>query len=265
MKTERPTISALVNLLEDDDKQVSTAAMAQLLSCEQDVDGLVAELQESQNPVLRSRIHQMGNVLNLRRSRTVFLDQVKACNLPLWEGMLQINYQYNPRLNYTTVEKTVADLVERLPRRPTTMRLAAFLRNEGFTHPAEDVLGPDLFLVEDVLAQRVGAPILLSVVARHLGEHCGWHSTVVLYRGKHCLIDAHYNLIEPAEGWRISPLSGLDKQHPCGDRDIWLTVLSQLFLASLMEGSLQAIHRMGLILAQLSGGDFRDLPHPLGV
>jgi hypothetical protein len=262
--SKHSTVSALISLLEDDDKQVSTLAMEELLTMDQELDALVAELQESTSPILRSRIHQIGNILNIRRARMAFIDKVKTGQMSLWDGLLQINYQYNPRMGFASVDKAMSELTSRLPKRPNSARIAAFMRNEGFTHPVEDVLGADLYLVEDALIQRVGSPILLSVLARHLGEQCGWHSTLVLYRGKHCLVDGHYNLLEPAEGWRISPLNGLDKQHPCGDRDVWLTVLSQLFLAALMEGSLQAIHRMGNILALLSGGEFDLLPFPLG-
>lgn len=258
------TISALLNLLEDEDKQVSTLAMEQLLALDREIDALVAEFQESNSPVLRSRMHQVGNILKLRRSRAQFIQSVNEGSCPLWDGLLQINYQYNPRVNFDEVQKTMDELLEQFPRRPNTVSLAAFMRNEGFSYTGEDVFGSDLYLIEDVLHQRIGAPILLSVLARRLGELRGWKSTIVLYRGKHCLVDARQNLIEPAEGWRITSLRGSAKQHPCGDKDIWLTILSQLFLAALMEGTLQAIHRVGSILAKLSGTEFQELPYPLG-
>lgn len=264
MQTEKTTIDALMNLLEDDDRQVSTLAMEELLRLDMQLDKLVAEFQEAPSPVLRGRIHQLGNILNIRRSRSYFIDNVGAGAMPLWEGMLQINYQYNPRMNFEAVAKVMGELVGHLPRRPSTLRMAAFMRSEGFGYTREDILGPDLYLVEDILAQRVGAPVLLAAIAKNLGEHCGWQANIVLYKGKHCLVDNHCNLIEPAEDWRVTPLSGLDKQHPCADKDVWLTVLSQLMLAALMEGSLQAIHRVGSILVELSGGRFDDLPYPLG-
>jgi len=265
MKSEQTKISALLNLLEDEDSQVSTLAMEQLLLLERGADDLLQEFQEAANPRLRGRIHQLGSILKIRRSRNAFIHEALNSTLSLWAGLLHINYQYNPRLNFESVDGMLNELAARLPAKLTTVRLCAFLRDENFQYTQEDTLGSDLFLVEDVLVQRVGSPILLSVIAHCLGEKAGWHSSPVLYHGRHCLIDdSHGNLIEPADGWKITRYSRDDRLHPCGDRDIWLTVLCQLFLAAMLEGRLQAIHRVGAILARLCGAGTGSLPYPLG-
>jgi hypothetical protein len=261
--TTDTTVSALVNLLQDEDAHISTLAMEQLLQ-HQEAEHLVAELQESASPVLRSRIHQLGNILNIRRARHDFIARVEGTSLSLWQGLLEINYQYNPRLNQSQADKLLAELQEKLPKDINTARLTAFMRSENFTYTGEDILGADLYLVEDVLMQRVGAPILLSVLARQLGRQVGWNATVVLFKGKHCLLDPRGHLIEPAENWRITRLPRHDNLHPCGNKEIWLTVLCQLYLSAMLEGRLLAIHRVGSILATLCGGEFRALPFPLG-
>jgi len=262
-KTKNPTLEALVNLLEDEDTHISTLAMEQLLR-HQDAETLVAELQEASSPVLRTRIHQLGNILNIRRARTQFIARVEGSGISLWEGLQQINYQYNPRMNQAAVDTMMGELQERLPEELNTAKLTAFMRGENFSYTGEDILGADLYLVEDVLAQRVGAPIILSVIARQLGRHAGWNSTVVLFKGKHCLLDPRGHLIEPAENWRITRLPRHDNLHPCGNKEIWLTVLCQLYLSAMLEGRLLAIHRVGSILAKLCSGEFRNLPFPLG-
>lgn len=263
-KPHKRTIDALINLLEDEDRHVSTMAMEQLLLLDSDVDRLIAELQESHNPVLRNRIHQLGKILKFRRAREVFINSVHESNISLWDGIIQINYQYNPQMNLGDIDTMTEEVTERLPQRITTVRMATFMRNENFSFPGEDILGADLFLIEDVLRQRVGSPILLSVVARHLGEIADWNASIVLFKGKHCLIDSDFHLVEPSEGWRVTRLTRDDKLHPCADRDIWLTILGQLFLSALLEGRLQTIHRVGSILSKLCDGEFRDLPFPLG-
>lgn len=265
MGNEQAKISALLNLLEDEDSQVSTLAMEQLLLLERDADALLKEFQEAANPRLRSRIHQLGSILKIRRSRNAFIRDAMDATLSLWAGLVHINYQYNPRLNFEAVDTMFAELVARLPAKLTTLRLCAFMRDENFQYTQEDTLGSDLFLVEDVLVQRVGSPVLLSAIAHCLGAKAGWHSSLVLYHGKNCLIDdAHGQLIEPADGWKVSRCARDERLHPCGDRDVWLTVLSQLFLAAMLEGRLQAIHRVGSILARLCGTTVGSLPYPLG-
>lgn len=262
-KLQNRTLDALVNLLEDEDTHVSTLAMEQLLR-HQDADDLIAELQEDANPVLRSRIHQLGNILNIRRARSQFIESVETSGLSLWNGLLQVNYQYNPRMNKDGVDRLVNELLEKMPSELNTVRLTSFMRNENFSYTGEDVLGADLYLLEDTLIQRVGSPIMLSVIARHLGRHLGWHSTVVLFKGKHCLLDARGHLIEPAENWRITRLPRHDNLHPCGNKEIWITILCQLYLSAMLEGRLLAIHRVGSILTKLCGGNFQNLPFPLG-
>ncbi len=262
-KLKKPTLDALVNLLEDEDTHIATLAMEELLR-HQDADQLVAELQEAPSPVLRTRIHQLGNVLNIRRARTNLIRQVESSDISLWQGLLQINYQYNPRMNVNAVDELLTDLVDRLPVELNTARLISYMRDENFAYTGEDVLGSDLYLVEDVLRQRVASPILLSVVAHHLGRQAGWQSRVVLFKGKHCLLDGRGHLIEPAENWRITRLPKNDHLHPCGKQEIWLTILCQLYLSAMLEGRLLAIHRVGSILTRLCGGEFGALPFPLG-
>jgi hypothetical protein len=258
-------INALINLLEDEDLHVSNLAMERLLKLEDvQLEKLISEFQESPIIAVRNRIHQLTSILNIRRARTEFIANVQEGNITLWDGIKQINYLFSPQSNISQVDRIMDELREKLKSDPTTMRVAMFMRNESFTFTGEDIFGSDLYLIEDVLIQRVGAPILLSVIAQQLGEGCGWHASIVLYKGKHCLIDDKHNLIEPFEGWRISRLTRNDKLHPCSNKDIWMTILSQLFLASMLEGRLQGINRVGYILAKLCGGSIQELPFPLG-
>lgn len=264
IRRPKARIDALVSLLEDEDRHVSTLAMEQLLM-HGEADSLVAELQESHNPVLRGRVHQMGSILRMRRERSVFIDKVNAGELTLWEGVQQINAQYDPRYMESQVSVVMNELAEKMPQKITSRRLADFMRNEQFSYPGEDVLGADLYLAEDVVTNRVGAPVLLAVVARELAASRGWRTTVVLHRGKHSLQDRRGNLIEPGRDWKVSPVTRQDKQlHTCSHRDVWLTILCQLCLSSLQEGRLLAIHRVGSILSKLCGGEFQQLPFPLG-
>ncbi len=266
MKRKSPKhIQALINLLEDEDRHVSSMAMEQLLTLDGDVDRLIAEFQEAPNPVLRGRIHQLGNIVKLRRERTLLINEVVDGKPTVWDGILRINRQYNPQMNLRNLNRMIEELAARVPSPISTVGMATFMHNETFSFTGEDILGADLYLLEDVLTQHVGAPILLSVIAKHLGEIYGWNALIVLFKGKHCLYDEQTcDLVEPAEGWRVTRLNRDDKLHPCADRDIWLTILCQLFLSALLEGRLQTIHRIGSILSRLCGGEFSKLPFPLG-
>lgn len=264
MNHPKHTINALINLLEDEDRHVSTLAMEQLLHQEQTIDQLVAEFQESHNPILRSRIHQLSNILKMRRCRNLFVESVRHSSISLLEGAIKINYLYNPVMNMTETRKAFRDLARKLPSDLSSSRLGEFLREENFIHTTEDMLGADLYLIEDVLLQRVGSSLLLSLIANELSRSAGIHNQIVIYRGKHSLLDDSNNLIDPSENWRISRAKQNDRLHPCTKNDIFLTILSQLFLSAIFEGRLQSIYRVCLPLTDLCGGKLGDLPFPLG-
>ena len=257
-------IDALLSLLQDEDRQVSSMAMEELLHLDKDVDQLLAELQETDNPILRGRIHQLSCILKLRRARTAFIDSVRDNSVSLWEGLQAINYQFNPRMNIHDIDRMVEELDRQLPPRLSCVRLASFMRKEKFTFTDEDSLGADLYLIEDVLLQRVGTPILLALLAQKLAAGRDFHTSLVLHKGRHCLLDTNCNLIAPADNWRVTRLSNNERLHPCGTQDAWLTILSQHFVSAVQEGRLHAIHRVGSILAKLCGGEFSKLSFPLG-
>lgn len=263
MKHNSEKIHALLQLLEDEDSQVYSLAMEQLLQ-EHVADDLVKEFQEAQNPLLRVRMHQLGNVLSMRRRRRTFIRNARLARLTLWDGLLQINHLYNQRMNPEAVNLAFEKLIQELPPRLSAVRVATFMKEHGFGFAGEDTLAADLYLIEDVIAQHVGAPVVMSIIAKCLGERVGWDASIVLYKGKHCLLDCSSNLVEPADGWKVTHLPLEERLESCADSDIWLTVLSQLFLAAMLEGRLPAIHRVGSILAELCGGGLSGLPYPLG-
>ncbi len=264
VELENKKINALINLLEDEDCHVAAEAMQQLLSVDTDVDALVAEFQESKSPVLRNRIHQMGNVLKLRRNRKTFIENAVNLSIGLWYGVLEINHQYNPSMSIEFSNNVLSEIAGKLADNITLIDLAEFMRDEEFIYASEDMLGVDLYLIEDVLIQRIGAPVMLTIIAYELAQRKKINAHIVIFNGKHCLLDADNNLIEPAENWNVTRLTSDKKVHFCGKKDLWLTVLSQLFLASLLEGRLLTIYRSGFLLSKLCGGELSQLNHPLG-
>ena len=264
MKKVNNSIPALVNLLEDEDEHISTTAMQQILSSENQAEKIIAEYQESHNPILRNRVHQMGNILKLRRTRSTFIENVRNSSLSMWDGILQVNYQYNPLVELKEIQEIFLSLVKRLPKRITLQKLAEFMRSEKFTFSGENILNADMYLISDVLLQRTGSPVLLSVIFRELATISGISTNVVIINGKHCLVNDDYHYIEPSNDWRISHLIRGQTLHRCDKTNIWLTVLSQLFISSMLEGQPLTIFRVGSILAELCEGQIRNLPFPLG-
>jgi len=261
----KPQISALLNLLQDDDVAVASLAMEQILNMGIDAEETIAEYQEDNDPRLRSRIHQLSSILARRRARMAFLDAVKNETISLWDGLVEINMLYDPECARKTVQESVDELRNAITQESIDApSVASFMREQEFYVAEEDVLDVDLYLLERVLATRYGAPALLCAIAQNLGTQLGWHPTVVLFEGRFCLIDRNHLLVDPTDGWHIRKLEMDAKIHPCGRKDVWLGVLSQLFLVSLVEGNLRDLYHFGHLLTSLDGKEMDVLPYPLG-
>ena len=265
MTPEKDKLNALLSLLQDDNLKVVSLAMEQFLKLGRIAETTIAEHQDSSDPQLRARIHQLSNIMARRRDRQRFLQAVSSEAMSLWEGICRINALYDPRFSRRNVHRHINRMASELgPGKITSAALASLMRNHEFAVPSDDLLDVDLYLVEQVLETKYGSPPLLCVLAAHLGGAAGWSASIVLYQGRFCLMDAHNLLLDPGAGWRITRLKGADKIHPCGKKDVWLGVLAQLFLVTLVEGYLRDLHHFGDLLTALNGGSLEKLPYPLG-
>ena len=258
-------VSALLNLLQDDDECVASLAMEQLLKLGDLANQTIAQHQEAQDPKLRHRIHQLSSILARRRARQDFLEAVHGEAITLWDGVLQTNLLYDLQCRTGWIEEQVDRLADQLgPGTITTPRVAALMKDQEFTVPEEDTLDVDLYLVERVLETKYGSPAVLCALAQHIGEKANWCSTIVLYDGRFCLIDRNQLLLDPTEDWHIAKLEAADKIHACARKNVWLGILTQMFLVCLVEGHLRDLYHFGDLLTALNNSSLDDLPYPLG-
>jgi len=264
-KANGNSLSALITLLQDEDLKVASLAMEQFLNLGL-AEETIAEFQESQDPRLRQRIHQLSGILTRRRARQTFLEAVANEGITIWEGILRINVLYDPQCNRTQVDEYVQSLAAKLETQGATgPRLAALMREAEFMVPDEDTLDVELYLADCVVETKYGSPAVLCAIAQAVGQQAGWNPSIVLHEGRFCLIDRHGLLIDPSEGWHLSRIDTQAKIHPCSRKDIWLGVLSQLFLVSLVEGHLRDLYHFGDLLSSLNNTPFEEaLPYPLG-
>lgn len=265
MNSNPTKISALVSLLQDDNPRVVSLAMEQMLELGPQAQSIIAEHQETTDPVLRTRIHQLSAIFARRAARQRFLQSIREENMSAWDGVVEINALCDPDCNRRSLSREIAELASELScNSGGTPSLATFMREQNFAVPEEDLLDADLYLLGRVLETRYGAPPLLCALAQRLGRVVNWHSTVVLYEGRFCLIDAHGMLLDPSPGWRVSRLSPDRKIHPCGRKDLWLSILSQVLLVALVEGNLRDLYHISELLTALDNIDMERLPFPLG-
>jgi hypothetical protein len=257
-------ISALLTLLQDDDVKIASLAMEQFLNLGHLADETIAEHQESQDPQLRQRIHQLSTILVRRRMREEFVRALGDGTLSLWRGVVGITVLYDPTANVEYVERECDALHDAIAAGdPGAAHVAKVMKDRELRVPSEEILDVDLFLIDRVLEGKSGSAVALCALAQHAaGKH--WPTTLVLRNGRFCLMDADHTLVEPTEGWRITKLGEDEKVHPCSIKDALLAVLTQLFLVSLVDGSLRELYHFGSLLTALNRTGLSALPFPLG-
>ena len=81
----------LLSLLDDPSPEAGTGVLAELLRCGDAVLPYLAEFQESDDPVLRKRVHQLESILTVRRRRKEFLADLKAGPTDLVQGLIDVH------------------------------------------------------------------------------------------------------------------------------------------------------------------------------
>lgn len=259
-------IEALINLLQDENLKVASLAMEQFLKLGMQAEQIIAEYQDNTDPRLRSRLHQLATIMARRKARMKFIQAVNHEEMDLWDGVCRVNKLYDPQCNLAEIAERVTALAQELPdgSKVSLAQLAALMRQHEFRVPENDLLDVDLYLLDAVLENHYGSPPLLCALAMRLAQLHDVPLTIVLFEGRFCLVDAQNFLLDPAAGWNVAKLQIAEKIHPCGRKEVWLGILSQLFLLALVEGQLRDVYHFSDLLAALNGDDLDALPYPLG-
>ncbi len=133
-----------------------------------------------------------------------------------------------------------------------------------FFVPKSDLLEPSLNLIGNVLLNGEGTPLMQCILAQFIARRHTHRLHIVLYKGHHCLIDDQQNIIDPRNDWSCKKMPDNFKAHPCSEQNILLTVVSRLYLCSLVEGQLKSLHTLTKIMSSLSQMNIEDLPYPVG-
>ena len=77
-------IRRLASLLDDPDESVAVSAMAELLNREYELGDLPAELQESSNPLMRRRAHQLQSALTMIQRRRYLAELLRSDDVNIY-------------------------------------------------------------------------------------------------------------------------------------------------------------------------------------
>jgi hypothetical protein len=261
-------LESLISLLDDSNIEVVQEAMAELLKHEAEINEYLAKHQESSNPELRKRIHQLQAIMIMRRRRENFAKILNSENLNLIDGLTAVHLQWYDNDS----ERFLEDLWERFLKASKRFapkninEIAYFMRKCGFeTVPVEE-LQADCFCLGPVLDDLVGADFILCAIAVQLAEEWGFELEIIRVINNFLLIDKEGRALSPANSWQL--LSGIDtrKCEFWSKKQILELASTMLFSFAVSSNSFRYIHTIGHSLAKVLNEKKLDfLPYPYGV
>lgn len=257
-------LASLLSLLDDEDENVALKAMHELMSREAELDEILAQLQESDHPLLRRRSHQMQAAITLRRRRLEFAARLNAAQIDLIDGLIDVHLQWYDNDSKPELFRIWEKFQQEANRCPqyTLEEVAAFMRKSGFTVHKESTLHPEYYCIGAVLENRCGTAAILSGIAMEIAE-TPEPLQLVRVLGNFALYDGKEHLIMPEQDWQICDAP--DTAHlEFWDRRMLLRFAAMnLFCSAVNSDS----YRYILTIAQALTGNLtdelmRDFPYP---
>jgi hypothetical protein len=265
MTRNKSQLTSLLKLLDEPNQQAASLIMAELLEHEPELENLLPELQESDDTLIRKRVHQLETILFLRRRRRAFAEKLKSGSIGMIEGLIEIHLQWYDNDTSEALWKEWDKLKEAASKNNLVNieSIAYFMRKMGFSAQPSDDIQPDYYCFGTVLEELAGTDLILCAIAQEIGRNSNIELKLVQVLENFGLIDADRRVLNPKDGWRMhSPLKD-------GSYKVWdtCTVLryaaSMLFLAAVSSDSFRYVNTIGTCLAKSIGEDnINFLPFP---
>lgn len=256
-------VSALLSLLDDEDERVALEAMAQLLERGDELGMELARLQDSSEPLLRRRVHQLESALTLRRRRREFARRLAAPEPEVPELLVELHLQW---FDNDPLPEMLSRLRSFLAEgRSGGMReladVASYMRKCGFVAERDTTLRPEDYCVGVVLCDRIGSTALLCQLGRELLRGVS-EARVVRFMGEFALWDERVLLL-PERDWRLVRSPAADELEMWDDRKVLKFISAMLFSAAVNSDSFRYVLTIGQAASGLPDDEVLSyLPYP---
>ena len=260
-------LKSLISLLDDSNIEIVHEAMSELLKHEDEINEYLAHHQESSNPELRKRVHQLQAIMIMRKRRESFAKILKSKNLNLIDGLIAVHLQWYDNDS----ERFLNELWERFfvaSKRFAPKNIdetAYFMRKCGFEIAATDELQADSFCLGPILDDLVGADFILCALAAQLAKRWGFELEIIRVMNNFLLIDKNGKALSPANSWQLITDIDSKKCEFWSNKQILELASTMLFTFAVSSNSFRYVHTIGHSLAKVLDEEKLDfLPYPYG-
>ncbi len=260
-----PRISALLNLLDDDNEEVAVSAMAELLSREDELGKVLAELQESSNVLVRKRAHQLQAAITLRRRRRDFSNMLKTRQISMIDGLIEVHLQWFDNDSRPGLQRLWSDFADEASHclLRSLRQLSYFMCRRGMIAVHETSMQPENYCIGAVLEAHYGSSALFAAIGQQLAADAGLNLSLVRVLGEFALLDTHCNLVIPVNNWQLETLKGVVDCDFWNKRSLLQFASSMLFSNAVSSDSFRYIQTIAQALIGLPDGELPEtFPYP---
>ena len=258
-----PDIRSLLSLLDDEDEPTALEAMAELLYRGDEVFPYLAELQESSDPLLRRRVHQLESALTVRRRRSEFSRLLAMPHPDVPRILVELHLQWFDNDPLPEMRSRLAAfLAEGRTMHPGSLAdLSAYFRKCGIAAERETTLRPENYCVGVMLADRIGSAAVWALLAKLLLPE---NAPVRIVRNveEFALCDGE-RLLLPERDWRIVRAPARGELEEWDERKVLKFAATMLFSAAVNSDSFRYVLTIGQALSGLPDDEVLDyMPYP---
>lgn len=257
-------IETLLKLLDDPGQHVAHSVMLELLKNEDILEPYLAEHQETDNELLRKRIHQLQSIIALRRCRTEFTEMLRS-DPPLIEGLIAVHLQWYDNDSKRALDEAWAEICGFAERsKPCDLRgLAHFMRKNDFTAPLDADVHAEHYCIGPVLEERTGADFILAAIACAIGNSFGQQLHVAKSVDDFIVVDHLGNGLTVRKNWQILPNINIAQCDFWNTQKILKLAALMLFQYAVSSDSFRYVSTIGHAMLGLDNDEPLDfLPYP---
>ena len=275
-------LESLISLLKDEDNNIATIAMSKILEYNNDskeMNSLMAELQESSDPKIRKKIHQIQAIQRVRKRRKSLSKKFNERSSDLLQGLADLNIIWYDEYTNPDISKLwnqlIIDAIKYTPQTPKD--LAEFFKKQNYSISPSSVQDSDAYCLLAVLEDRIGADIMLAAILLELSKvfgifgsivHSEYHGFGVIFSNTKSNNTHQYfgKIVFPASNWKTFKPENVLPIKIWTNSKVLKYITSMLFVCAIASDETRYIQILGTCLTNRKTTDSLSdiLLYPLG-
>ena len=183
-------ILSLISLLDDENENTASFALKELINGGKKTMEVLSEFQESPQPLIRKRVHQIQAIHQIKKARDILSRRLENKHSGLWNGLMEIHLAWFDRDTKENINLIFCELLEEflILDELSAESVASFMKMTGFVLGLKGNIDPEYYCLGSVLESKIGNDSLLSAIAYKLLIERGIKAKLIRYQNTICLL-----------------------------------------------------------------------------